>query len=443
MSFRNTIRLFSYAVSIVAVLAAYAIIGNNQSAAYKTKLEAVYQQSLMELSECLDSIETNLTKSGYAATPTMMATLSEDLSSECSLAKNELSHLPIEQMNLSGTYKFLSQAADYSEYLSEKTRTGTEISNEEYENMQKLLEYAKSYSKSIKEMVTRCTNGGDITGNEVKSSHSEANVASLSLDFTQAEEAFSDYPTLIYDGPFADAVLNREPAVTKDAPAKTRDECLKIAAKALYVNVDKLTYSGDSNGAIPCYSYTMDGYTVAVSKGGGYVAYILGSGKVSSQSITQENAVNVAKAYLKKLGYQDMVQTYYAVENNVCVINFAYSKNNVIYYSDLIKVGVSLADGKIYSLEADGFLTNHRERSDFSMKIAEKDLKSKISKYVEVISSRHCVIPKKNGKEAPCVEYHCRNKKTGDEVLIYINTHTGEEENILMLLYSDNGTLTK
>ncbi len=187
----------------------------------------------------------------------------------------------------------------------------------------------------------------------------------------------------------------------------------------------------------------MDGYTVAVSKGGGYVAYILGSGKVNAQSITQDNAVNVAKAYLKKLGYQDMVQTYYAVENNVCVINFAYAKNNVIYYSDLIKVGVSLADGKIYSLEADGFLTNHRERNDFSMKIAEKDLQKKISSHVEIISSRHCVIPKKNGKEAPCVEYHCRNKATGDEVLIYINTTTGEEENILMLLYSDNGTLTK
>ena len=49
--------------------------------------------------------------------------------------------------------------------------------------MQKLLEYAKSYSKSVKEMVTRCTNGGDITGNEVKSKNSNANVASLSLDF--------------------------------------------------------------------------------------------------------------------------------------------------------------------------------------------------------------------------------------------------------------------
>ncbi len=41
------------------------------------------------------------------------------------------------------------------------------------------------------------------------------------------------------------------------------------------------------------------------------------------------------------------------------------------------------------------------------------------------------------------MEFHCRNRAAGDEVLIYINTETGEEENILMLLYSDNGTLTK
>ena len=322
-------------------------------------------------------------------------------------------------------------------------RKSVSVIDDEYENMQKLLKYAKTYSKSVNEMVTRCTSGADITANEVKSKNSGTNVSSLSLDFTQAEEAFSDYPTLLYDGPFADAVLNRSPAVTKNAPAKTRDECLKIAANALYVTTDKLTYSGDSNGAIPCYTYTMDGYTVAVSKGGGYVSYVIGSNTIKTQSITQKNAVNVAKAYLKRLGYDNMTETYYAVENNVCIINFAYSKDNVIYYSDLIKVGISMSDGKIYSLEADGYLTNHRERSAYSLKINEKELQKKLTTHVEVLSAKRCVIPKDNGTEAPCIEFHCRNKATGDEVLIYINTQTGEEENILMLLYSDNGTLTK
>lgn len=442
MSNRNIARLFSFAVCIVAVLAAYAVIGNNQSAMYKTRLEAVYQQSLTQLSESLDSIETNLTKSGYAATATMMGTLSEDLYSECSTAKNALSHLPIEQINLGGTYKFLSQAADYADYLSSKTRSGTEISEEEYQNMQKLLEYAKTYSNCVKDMVSRCANGGEITKNEVKGKNTGSKVASLSLDFTQAEETFSDYPTLLYDGPFADAVLNREPAI-KDAPEKSKDECLKEAAKALYASSDKLTFTGEENGTIPCYNYTMDGYSVAVTKNGGYVSYIIGSDEVKNQTITQENAVNIASAYLKRLGYENMTETYYAVENNICIVNFAYSENNCIYYADLIKVGVSMADGKIHSLEADGFLTNHKERAAYQASFSENDLTGRLSRNVDIISAKQCVIPKSNGTEAPCIEFHCRNKSTGEEVLIYVNTQTGEEENILILLYSDNGTLTK
>ena len=162
-----------------------------------------------------------------------------------------------------------------------------------------------------------------------------------------------------------------------------------------------------------------------------------------NKSVTEENAVNVALAYLKRLGYNNMTETYYANHGNVCLINFAYSENGVIYYSDLIKVGISLEDGKIYSFEAEGYLTNHKNRQSSAVNVSEKELRSKLSSHVDVISSQLCVIPKDNGKEAQCIEFHCRSKKSGDEVLIYINTQTGEEENILILLYSDNGTLTK
>ena len=442
MTNRTSIRFFSYALCIVAVLAAYAIIGHHQSATYKSRLEASYQQSLTQLSECLDSIETNLTKSTYASTTTMMQRLSEDLFAECSTAKNALSNLPIEQMNLSGAYKFLSQAGDYASYLCDKVKNKTEISDEEYENLQKLLDYAKKYAECVNDMVTRCASGGEITENEIENSNGDSKVSSLSLDFTQAEDTFSDYPTLLYDGPFADAVLNKEAEVKKEAEI-TREEALKQAAKALYTTADKLTFAGEEAGNVPCYDYVYENCTVAISKNGGHVAYILCSDKVNDRTVTEENAINVASAYLKRLGYEGMTDTYYANHGNICLINFAYSKNGIIYYSDLIKVGVSLEDGKIYSFEAEGYLTNHKTRQAAGVKISEEELRSSLSKHVDVISNRLCVIPKDNGTEVSCIEYHCAGKKSGDEVLIYINAQTGEEENILMLLYSDNGTLTK
>lgn len=443
MNIRTTVRAASFAICFIIALAAFAIKGNTDSTRYKAKLEATYQASLTELAECLDSIETNLTKSAYATTPNMTATLSRDLYSECNTAKNALSQLPIEQMNLSGAYKFLSQASDYANYLSSKISSGEEISDEEYKNMNILLSYAKAYSKSVGEMVNKCAYGNKITDNEIKANNSKNKTSSLSLDFTQAEDTFKDYPTLIYDGPFADAVLNKESSLLKAENEITKEKAMKIAATVLNTSTEKLNTKSDEYGKIPCYVFECGGSYTAITKQGGYVAYILNSNKAESQTVTEENAINLGKAQLEKMGYKNMESTYYTVDNNVCLINYAYTESNTIYYSDLIKVGISLSDGKIYSLEAEGYLTNHCQRQDFKDEISLSDAEAEISDNAEIISAQKAIIPLKNGKEALCYEFHCKNKNNDEEVLIYTNTETGEEENILLLLYSDNGTLTK
>lgn len=443
MTKRSIIRFISFSICLVAVLSAYAINGYNESARYKMKLEASYQKSLFELSECLDTIETNLTKSAYSTTPTMMMNLSEKLYSECNSAKNALSVLPIDQLNLNGAYKFLTQATDYSSYLSSKIRSGEEISDKEYESLKSLLEYSKVYSNFIDEMAAKCYAGGKITENEIKSKHSDYKISGISLDFDEAEKSFTDYPVLLYDGPFADAVLNRDPEMTKSGKKMTREECRSIAAKALDVKPNELKFQSEEDGLIPCFDFAYNNSIIALTKTGGYVAYIINSDKINDKAITEENAKNIAKDYLKKIGYSNMESTYFSTSNNVCLINFAYSENNVIRYTDLIKVGVSLSDGRIYSLEAKGYLTNHRDRAEFQYGLSKEEAQAKLSSNIEVISSKACLIPKDNGKEACCYEFHCKSKTSNQEILTYINADTGEEENILLLLYSDNGTLTK
>lgn len=102
-----------------------------------------------------------------------------------------------------------------------------------------------------------------------------------------------------------------------------------------------------------------------------------------------------------------------------------------------------MSNGKIASLEAKGYITNHKDRSDFKPAVSEKKAKSLISPYLTVIDTKKCVIPKNNGTEAECIELHCESKDTNEEVLVYLNAKTGVEEDIMMLLYSDGGTLTK
>lgn len=442
MTKRGYIRLFSYAFTVVAVLAGFAIMNMNLAASYKAQLENNYQQSLNELSETMDSIETNLTKSIYSNSDKMLYEISSDLFSECGEAKEALSRLPVGQMNLSSTYKFISQSADYASYIAQKAASGEQISDEEHKNLSMLLNYAHQLNDSISSMVSICNSGGRITASKVKNKNN-ISISSLSNDMTTAEESFKDYPTLLYDGPFADAVLNREPEMLKNAEEYSKEEARDAAAYAMGCAVDQVNFDSEEDGIIPCYVFSYGQKTIGITKSGGYVAYMLYGGKITQTMISEKNAVNIAKKYLEKLDFPNMTETYYMSSNNICVINFAYTSNNTIYYSDLIKVGISMNDGKIVSFESEGFLTNHRNRTAFQSAKTQEELQGNISPYLNVLGVKQCVIPKKNGTEAMCYEFHCESTETKEEVLIYVNSNTGVEENILLLLYSDGGTLTK
>lgn len=442
MTKRGYIRLFSYAVAIVMVLGGYAIVNMNHANQYKMRLENSYQQSLNELSETLDAIETNLTKSVYSNSDKMLLEISSDLYSECNEAKDALSRLPVSQMNLSSTYKFISQASDYATYIAQKIASGGSITNEEHKNLQLLLHYADELNNSVGSMVSICNNGGLITASDVKSSRN-IQINTISTNMTNAEKAFADYPTLLYDGPFADAVLNREPEMTKEKDEFSQEEAKNVAATALGCSAKEISFEGEEDGNLPCYVFNNGQRTIGITKSGGYVCYILFGGKITQATITEKNAVNIAKKYLNKLGYDNMKETYYMTTSNICVINFAYSEKKVVYYSDLIKVGVSMSDGKILSLEAKGFLVNHRNREGFRSAISQQDAQKQISPYLAVIDVQECIIPKNDSTEATCYEFHCKSNETNEEVLVYVNSETGSEENILLLLYSDGGTLTK
>ncbi len=442
MTKRSYARIISFILAAIGVLLAYAIINMNYANSYRLQLENSYQQSLNELSENLDAVETNLTKSVYSNSDKMLLQISSDLYAECGEAKEALSRLPVSQMNLGGTYKFLSQASDYATYIAKKISSGNELTDEEHKNLSTLLNYSKKLNEAVASMVEISNSGALITSSRVKNSEN-IDINILSNDMSTAEKAFKNYPTLLYDGPFADAVLNREAQMLKNKDEISKNKARELAAKALDCNVNQLSLESEEQGNIPCYAFSCGQRTVSVTKKGGYILSILYGGKIGKSSITYDNAVNIAKDYLKKLGYENMQETYYMTNNNICVINLAYTKNNVTYYADLIKVGVSMLDGKIVSLEAEGYITNHIERNGFKEKIKLSDAQKNISSYLDVIDSKKCIIPLDNGLEAKCFEFHCESSETGEEVLIYVNADTGAEENIMLLLYSDGGALTK
>lgn len=442
MTRRNLIRLSSYTAFALVILVALAMTNTRNMRTYKESLEVSYRQSLAELNECLDSVNTDLTKSLYSNSSSELKEISRDLYAQCTTAKNAVSRLPVSQMELGNAYKFLSQASDYAQYISGKIERGGVISDKEHNNLKSLLKYASAISKSTNEMLSIAENGMKITDGAVKST-AKISSAPLSNSFSESAKTFENFPTLLYDGPFSDQVLNKESMLLKNADAKSRDECKTIASKALETNENRISFDSDSKGRLPAYTFKSGRYTVAVTKQGGYIKSIIYSGKVNESNISEENACELAQKFLKHIGYYDMEQTYYSVNENVCTVNFAYAKGGVYCYSDLIKVSVSMENGTVIALDSATYLTNHVDRAAFSPKIKSSDAEKKLSPYLTVKGIKNCVIPKENGTEVQCFEFFCTSRDTGEDALIYLNNKTGAEEDILLLLYSDSGTLVK
>ena len=442
MARRTYIRLTSFIIFTLFILIAAIIINTSAMNHYKNKLEISYQQSLSELNECLENVNTDLTKSIYSNSSGEIYDISRDLYASCSVAKNALSRLPVSQMELANTYKFLSQASDYAQYIGAKIENGEAISEKEHNNLVALMKYSERFYNASKDMVKVSQAGGRITQGEIKSTAAFPENA-LANSFSNSAKTFESFPTLLYDGPFSDQVLNKKSKLVSNEKAYSKNECAKIAADCLRTNPKRVIFDSDTKSKLPCYNFKSSRYTISVTKQGGYVKSILYSGVIRTSDISDENAVNIAFAFLEDIGYKDMVESYYSTQNNICTINFVYCKNGVYYYSDLIKCGVSLSDGRIVSLDASTYLTNHKERKPFTPKLSKKKAASLVSPYLTINSAKKCVIPKESGKEAKCWEFNCSSAQTGENTLVYINCNSGREEDILLLLQTDEGTLVK
>ena len=137
-----------------------------------------------------------------------------------------------------------------------------------------------------------------------------------------------------------------------------------------------------------------------------------------------------------------MKNSYYYNNDGICTINFAYTQNAVVCYSDLIKVSVSLDKGEIVSVDCTGFLMNHKSRNVPGNILDEASAANSISSMLKCKSSQTAFIPMSDGSEVFAYEFFCSDK-SGNDVLVYIDAQTGKEADIQLLLYSDGGTLTR
>lgn len=445
--------------SVLAIIVSIIVVGTSTFGTlmyldrrdYRNYLQNQYQRNLYDLTANVESLQVSLSKVSVTASPKQSLLLFGEIWRVASSAQDKLNALPITHVAISETSKFLSQVADFSFALLRANNQGTSISDAEWSNVEKLRDYS-GYLRTQLATLEREVADGRINWGEIKHEGREIFMKTaqnpVDLKFKTIADEMQQYPTLIYDGPFSENVLNIKPRVLKEGEISL-EKAKEIAGNI--IGKDKVesisVYSDKTGETIPSYALSAkikgrknEDVNIDISKNGGKIVYMLDPRVIPNAKLDMKAASERGIKYLSSLGYNDMIPSYSLKYDNVAVINYIYVKDKVVVYPDQIKLKIALDNGDIVGIESQHYLIAHEDRQIQKPRISVQDAQKNVSKKLDIKNIRLSVIPMESRREVLCYEFY--GDYEGEKYIVYINALDGTEERILKILETENGELT-
>lgn len=444
--------MFSIIIGLIIVCLVLGGIIYKKQKEYRQVMENQYNLAFFELVDYVQNVENYLAKSLISTSPEHGAETLTKVWKEANLAQIYLSQIPINNEGLSNTARFLNQVSDYSYSLSRKNIYNEPLTQEDLDNLQSLHTYCVDLQNTLNQLSSEMTDG-TISWKELTKKGSNMfaqQVSNNSKDsFSNIDSNFGEYAGLIYDGAYSEHIDKAEKkGLTGD---NVSEEQAKEIAKSLIDSnkVKEINSNGLSENAnIASFSFSIilnDGdknnpVSVSISQKGGHVIFMNYNRDISTQVISDEDANKIGLEFLESKGYHSMKETYFLKQDGIITINYAYCQNDVIVYTDLIKLKIALDNGEILGIETTGYLNSHTERQIPEPGISLEEAKSKLNSKLEILSEGFAIIPTEWKTEIFCYEF--KGKVDDTDFLVYINAENGKEENILVIINTPNGTLT-
>ena len=433
-------------ISIASVALAYT---NNEK--YMNTSNNEYNLAFYELIDSMEDVENYLAKSLVTVEANKSAQNLMYVWRAANLSEVFLSQIPISNEGLSKTEKFLNQASEYSYSLVQKCIDDKNLIKEELSNLKDLYNYSKEVNNTLGQLSLEI-NSGTLNWKELSyegSSILGKEVSNESIDsFGSIESNFEEYDGLIYDGAYSEHITSKE---KKGLTGNDVDEgkAKKIVEDFIGKGNIKEIVSHDlaENGEIKVYTFDIttnneDNITIAISQKGGHIVFMNYNREVSEEKISEDEAAKKAIGFLNSKGYTNMKRTYTIKEYGIITINYAYEENNVLIYPDLIKVKVALDNGDILGIETTGYLNNHETRNiDKTNIISSQEAIKLANENLKIEDKRLAIIPTEFKTEIFCWEL--KGKVENRDFLLYVNAKTGKVEDILVIIQTQNGTLTQ
>ncbi|ABR47568.1 Spore germination YpeB [Alkaliphilus metalliredigens QYMF] len=417
---------------------------------YHTYLDIQFQRQFYDMIGHVENLQVDLAKAMVSGSnPETIKHLNSTVQ-QAYLAQEKMTQLPFYHGAIRRTEEFLSQLGDYTTAMVNKSLEGQHLEPDEMQTLEELHQYANYLSQQLIELQQTVAAGGIKFGDLRREGNRDlGSVSDQMKDFNliDIEERINEYPELIYDGPFSEHLKRVAPKL--EGETISAQQAIDIANENFAdQNFDEVVFFQEiNNTSIKGYYLraTKNGadegqeVSMAISQVGGHVVWYLDPRETGESQLDRPEAIEIAEEFLEKLGYENMVSTYLMAYEGQTIINFAYEQDDVIVYTDLIKVKVALDNGEIIGFETEGYLINHHERDIPEPKLTEEEAQEKLSSAVEVDNVRLALIPVAGNHEILTYEFKVQFGE--DRYLIYIDAESGEQRQILLMIEEEDGTL--
>lgn len=407
-------------------------------------LSNTYYHAFTELTTAAGELDSALQKVTYTTPGPLQDSLYQQIYAKALAAQYALGELPYASMELEQTAAFFAKTGDYAMSL---TRGGTSDAREQLAALSRIAEdLSVSLNQLQGELEAGALDLNRVTQATRRLSDSEAkSEMDGGVTFQTVESDFPELPSLVYDGPFSEHMSAATPKALEGLSDVTPEEARERAAAFLNVSPGALTLASTGNGVLPTYSFTLpqDGGTgyIEVTRQGGQVLSYFQDRCPTQPSLSVEEAVSIAQNYLTAWAFPHMEPSYHIQREGLLTIHFAPVEQEIYCYPDLVKLTIALDNGKLLGYEAHGYLYQHRIRSFPAPAVSQDTARAAVPGGVEVLSAQKALIPTQGGtEEVLTYEFKCQTAE-GRHVLIYVNAETGLQQNILLLLEDESGTL--
>lgn len=426
-SIKNTFFACLLIVSILftAGSSAKSLVGEETNRRY-----AFYQRALYEACEEMSRMQIALKKLTVTKSKAMETEYLSKISAYASSVQNSLSVLPVGVNEITDAMKFVSQTGDFALSMLKKLSRGGTITEEDRKIILTLTETSTEMCLTLGRISENFSDGKDVF-------YEDANA--VREDFQNLTNPKNEYPTLLYDGPFSDSLLDQRMKGLGENTV-SMDKARKILADFIEIDENEIHFSQETGGEEKTFVFEIakNRQEAAVTQRGGKILYILSEKMGREEKFSEEECIRISREFLLKKGFGQTESSYFRKYEGVITINLAPVENGVILYPDLIKVEVDMQTGEIIGFESTNYYMNHVKR--------DLTVNSEFIGYdggfenMDVVSVKHALIPA-DGTEKMAVEIHVKNGM--NEYLIYRDTETNDEIMLYEVVHTSGGTIVQ